>query len=38
VQFAPKALGHVSQLLAIIVTAPSKPPAGITISVSGKGT
>ena len=39
VQFAPAAAGHVSpEALAITVTAPDKPPAGITITVSGKGT
>jgi len=38
VQFAPTAPGHVSQPLTIIVTAPGKPVAGITVTVSGKGT
>jgi hypothetical protein len=36
--FAPTAPGHVSQPLTIIVTAPGKPVAGITVTVSGKGT
>jgi subtilase family serine protease len=38
VQFAPTAVGHVSQPLVISVTAPGKPVAGITVTLSGRGT
>ena len=38
VAFAPTALGHVSQPLAITVRSPSRPPAGVTVTVAGRGT
>ncbi len=38
VTFVPIAPGHVSVPLTILVTSPGKPPAGITIMLSGKGT
>jgi hypothetical protein len=38
VAFEPTAPGHVSLPLTITVVAPSKPPAGITITLSGRGT
>jgi len=38
VAFEPTLKGHVSVPLTITVTSPSKPPAGITITLSGKGT
>ncbi len=38
VAFEPTLKGHVSAPLTILVTSPSKPPAGITITLSGKGT
>ena len=38
VTFVPIAPGHVSVPLTILVTSPGKPPAGIIITLSGKGT
>lgn len=38
VLFTPTAMGHVSQSLTIAVTPPSRPSAGITVTVAGRGT
>jgi len=38
VAFEPTLKGHVSQTLTITVTSPSKPPAGIPITLNGNGT